>query len=60
MQKAAAENIRGRSYPLVYPFYAIYRADDPNGNIPLLVDWLLSEDGQALLEQTGYVGIGGA
>jgi phosphate transport system substrate-binding protein len=56
----SAEHIRDRSYPLVYPFYVIYRADNRNGNIPLLVDWLLSEDGQALLEQTGYVGLGEA
>lgn len=53
-----AENIRNRSYPLVYPFYVIYRADNPNENVPLLVEWLLSEEGQALLEQTGYVGLG--
>ena len=55
----SVENIRNRSYPLVYPFYAIYRADETNENVPLLVDWLLSDEGQALLEQCGYVGLGG-
>ena len=54
----SAEAIRSRSYPLVYPFYVIYRADNANPNVPLLADWLLSDDGQRLLEATGYVGIG--
>ncbi len=51
----SAENIQNHSYPIVTPFYAIYRADNPNENIPVLIDWLLSEEGQALIEMTGYV-----
>ncbi len=51
----SAENIRNRSYPIVASFYAIYRADNDNPNIPRLIDWLLSEEGQTLIEQTGYV-----
>lgn len=53
----SAENIRNRSYPIVAQFYAIYRADNKNENIPLLIDWLLSDEGQSLIEQTGYVRI---
>lgn len=52
-----AENIRNRSYPIVAQFYAIYRADNENENIPVLIDWLLSEEGQTLIEETGYVRI---
>ena len=51
------ENIQTRSYPVVAQFYAIYRADNDNENIPILMDWLLSEDGQTLIEKTGYVRI---
>lgn len=51
------ENIQNRSYPIVIPFYAIYRADNDNENIPVLVDWLLSEEGQTLIEETGYIRI---
>ncbi len=54
----SVENIRDRSYPIVAQFYAIYRADNENANIPVLIDWLLSEEGQSLIEQCGYVGIG--
>lgn len=52
-----AENIQNRSYPIVAQFYAIYRADNDNANIPVLIDWLLSEEGQTLIEQCGYVRI---
>lgn len=51
----SAENIQNRSYPIVAQFYAIYRADNDNENIPVLVDWLLSDEGQELIEQCGYV-----
>lgn len=53
----SAENIRNRSYPIVAQFYAIYRADNSNSNIPVLIDWLLSAEGQNLIESTGYVKI---
>ncbi len=53
----SAENIQNGTYPLVAQFYAIYRADNPNENIPVLIDWLLSDEGQTLIEQSGYVRI---
>lgn len=53
----SAENIQNRSYPIVAQFYAIYRADNDNENIPVLIDWLLSDEGQTLIEETGYVRI---
>ncbi len=51
----SAENIRNRTYPIVAEFYAIYRADNDNENIPVLIDWLLSDEGQTLIEESGYV-----
>lgn len=53
----SAENIQNRTYPIVAQFYAIYRADNQNENIPCLIEWLLSEEGQALIEASGYVRI---
>ena len=53
----SAENIQNRSYPIVAQFYAIYRADNDNENIPVLIEWLLSDEGQTLIEETGYVRI---
>lgn len=53
----SAENIRNKSYPVVAQFYAIYRADNENENIPVLIDWILSDEGQNLIEKSGYVRI---
>lgn len=53
----SAENIQKGTYPIIAKFYAIYRADNPNENIPALIDWLLSEEGQSLIEKSGYVRI---
>lgn len=52
-----AENIRSGAYPVSVPFYAIYRADNDNENLPRLVEWLLSDEGQLLIEQSGYIPI---
>lgn len=53
-----AETIRDGSYPISSEFYAIYRADDTNPNIPIVIDWLLSPEGQELIEANGYVKVG--
>ena len=52
-----AQNIRNGSYPIIAKFYAIYRADNENENIPVLIDWILSEEGQQIIEESGYVRI---
>lgn len=53
----SAKNIQNRTYPIVTQFYAIYRKDNENPNIPILIEWLLSDEGQQLIEETGYVRI---
>lgn len=55
----SSENIRNGSYPIIAQFYAIYRADNANENIPVLIDWILSEQGQKIIEDSGYVSIAG-
>lgn len=52
-----AENIRNGSYPLSTSFYAVYRRDNPNENVGRLVEWLLSDEGQAMIEACGYVAL---
>lgn len=51
------ENIENDTYPVIAQFYAIYRADNENENIPVLIDWILSDEGQKIIEDTGYVRI---
>lgn len=52
-----AASIRAGAYPVVAEFYAVYRKDNENPNVPLLIEWILSPEGQALIEACGYVGI---
>lgn len=51
------ENIRNNSYPISNSFYAVYRKDNDNANIPVLIQWILSEEGQRIVEESGYVGM---
>lgn len=50
------QNIRNGKYPLVGSFYAITRGH-PSRNSRRLIAWLKSDDGQTLINRTGYVGI---
>ncbi|MBQ3066277.1 MAG: substrate-binding domain-containing protein [Clostridia bacterium] len=51
------ENIRNGTYPIIAQFYAIFREDNENPNIPILIDWILSDEGQAVIAESGYVRI---
>ena len=48
------ETIRTNSYPIASQFY-IVTAGEPQGNVKALIDWVISQEGQALIEQAGYV-----
>jgi len=49
------ESISDKKYPITSPFYAIYRKNDDNPSIPLFIEWILSEEGQRIVEESGYV-----
>jgi phosphate transport system substrate-binding protein len=51
------ENIANNTYPITVNFYAVYRKDNNNENIKKVIDFILSEDGQYIINETGYVGI---
>ena len=53
----SAENVRNGSYPISTKFYVVYRKDNQNENVGKLVEWLLSEEGQTMIEACGYVGL---
>ena len=50
------ENIRNGSYPFIQYIYAV-TAGTSNPHVPGLIEWLLSPQGQELIERTGYVGV---
>lgn len=51
------ENIKNDKYPITASLYAVTYKDNKNENVSKLIDWVLSEEGQEIIEKTGYVGI---
>lgn len=52
------ENIRNGTYAFIAPVYAVTYEGNDNPHVQELIDWILSEEGQYIIEQTGYVGMG--
>ena len=52
-----SENIRNGSYPVLTPIYAVTYEGNQNGNVDKLLEWILSDEGQHIINETGYVGI---
>ncbi len=51
------ENIENGDYPLASYFYAVTRSDADENTLKLL-NWITSEQGQALVEKCGYTRAG--
>ena len=51
------ENIRDESYPITASVYAVTYKNNDNDNVTRLLEWILSEQGQEIVEKTGYVRI---
>lgn len=52
------ETIKSHEYPLYTNYYIVIRKDEPEGSLTRkLVDAMLSDRGQAVAEEVGYVGI---
>ena len=49
----SVENIKNGSYPFTVNFYAVTNGQ-PQGNTKKLIDWILSPQGQKLIEKCGY------
>ena len=51
------DNIKSETYPIITKLYAVSTANEENSNVQILIDWILSEEGQRIIEETGYAGI---
>jgi phosphate transport system substrate-binding protein len=49
------ENIASGAYPVTSSIYAVYRKGETNENVYKAVDFMLSKEGQDIVEQSGYV-----
>lgn len=52
------ENIQSGAYPITASLYAVTWKGNENQNVDRLLNWILSPEGQELVEKTGYVPIG--
>jgi len=48
------ETIGKETYPFSSPFFAITLVDNDKPNVSKLLEWIISEQGQYLVEKTGY------
>lgn len=53
----SVENIKNGSYPITTSLYAVTYEGNDNPNVDKLLSWVLSDEGQYIIEETGYVGI---
>ena len=51
------ETIRSGEYPITNEFYAVTAGSD-NPHVEAFLEWVLSEEGQEIIEKTGYVPVG--
>lgn len=52
------ESFRSGAYPFLNPYYVVKAADTPaDAPASILFDWILSDAGQFLVEQEGYVSV---
>lgn len=51
------ETIKTNKYPIVTPIYAVTYQGNENKNVDLLLQWILSKEGQEIIEKTGYAGL---
>lgn len=51
------KNVKNATYPITTPLYAVSYKGNPNPNVKRLLDWILSPEGQKIIEETGYVGV---
>lgn len=52
--KPTQETIINHSYPFTVPVYAVTLASNKDENVHIFLEWILSEEGQSLVEKTGY------
>lgn len=51
------ENIENGSYRVVSPVLAVTYEGNPNENADTMVEWMLSDEGQHIIRETGYFGV---
>ncbi len=53
--KPTPETVRRKEYSFTVPVYAVTLESNTKENVGTFIDWILSDEGQSLVEKTGYV-----
>lgn len=53
--KPTPETVRDNTYPFTVPVYAVTLKSNKKESVTSFLEWVLSEEGQSLVEKTGYV-----
>ena len=48
------QNVIAKTYPIARPLY-MYSLGEPTGDVKIYLDWILSEEGQKIVEKLGFV-----
>lgn len=51
------ENIQNGTYPIISNIYMVTRKGETNPNVQKVIDYVLSEEGQDIVNETGFVGL---
>lgn len=49
------EHIADGSYPIISSFFAVYDKNNQNPELPLLLDWMQSDEAQQIIADTGFI-----
>jgi phosphate transport system substrate-binding protein len=53
----SSRSVRDNSYPVIVNYYAVKRLDDQSESTRKLLDYLLSAEGQACVDESGLVSV---
>ena len=55
--EASVDNVKNGSYKVARPFLVLYKQGQPTAEAQKFLDWMLTDDAQALVERKGYISV---
>ncbi|MEZ9059005.1 phosphate ABC transporter substrate-binding protein [Vibrio pelagius] len=55
--QASVDNVKNGSYKVARPFLVLYKEGKPSAETQKFLDWMLTDDAQALVDQKGYISV---
>ncbi|EKM31043.1 phosphate binding family protein [Vibrio harveyi] len=55
--EASVDNVKNGSYKVARPFLVLYKDGKPSAETQKFLDWMLTDEAQALVDQKGYISV---